>query len=255
LLVINLKEWMDRVGSDRRKSYPVEDVFCRTSVTVHEAVAIMLGYADGPISMRSLNRFPSDEEMEALRDIPYYVHEGWAEERESLEGECDSAEKAGLSEESINESREALERFELEVNEAKRWLCEIEDELGKGDASGLRLDNKRSNEHFTYITLWSLKEWAEEKNYAMDLFPLAVVGEHVPRLRAQEAAILKALKSKGYDPKMLPPYKKGESEVKREMYELLNGTKYFIGDSVFGKAWERMRKAGGLADAPTSSST
>lgn len=246
---------MDRVENVRRKSYPVEDVFCRTSVTVHEAVAIMLGYADGPISIRSLNRFPSDEEMEALRDIPYYVHDGWAEERESLEDARDNAEKAGLSEESIKESREALERFELEVNEAKRWLCEIEDELGKGDASGLRPDNKRSNEHFTYLTLWSLKEWAEEKNYAMDLFPLAVVGEHVPRLRAQEDAILKALKSKGYDQKMLPPYKKGESQVKLEMRELLKETKYFLCNSVFDKAWERMRKAGDLADAPKSSST
>jgi len=235
------------VESETRRTYPVEDSFSRTSVTVHEAVAIMLGYADGPIVMRSFNENPSDEELEALRSAPFYIDEGWREERESLEDACRRTGTEGSSQESIDKAAEALETFEREVSEAKRWLCEIEDELSKGEASALRLDTKHSHDHFPHITLWSLREWAQDKGYETRLVPVSRVGDATPKLRMQETVILETLESLGHDPKRMPPNSKGVSGVKSAVSKKIDGKEPFLGSTVFKKAWDRMLSTGDIA--------
>ena len=229
------------------RSRRIEYVLSRTSVTVHEAVAIMLGRADGPIEMRTTETKISDEEMEELGATPFFIDEGWDDEQDTLDEACYYAEKK-REPQAIIEATEALEKFEHEVSEVRRWLCEIEDEIAKGDAAALRLDKKTSSEHWPYITLWSLKEWADSKGYETGLFPSCRVGAEPPRQRAQEDAILEKLKSCGHDPKKMPPNTSGKPGVKNQIWRLLDKkNRYFHSFSVFEKAWERALAAGDIA--------
>lgn len=64
----------------------------------------------------------------------------------------------------------------------------------------------------------------------------------MPKLRAQEKAILDCLRSMGYDPKKLPKASNGKWDgVKAECKRKLMDSPLFRGKStVFDKAWDRM---------------
>ena len=72
------------MNSETRRTYPVEDTFSRTSVTVDEAVAIMLGYADGPIIVRSFNAYPYTQLQDLAVSCRFFEKvAGWAGLRRS----------------------------------------------------------------------------------------------------------------------------------------------------------------------------
>lgn len=239
MLVINLNEWMDRVESGRRKSYPVEDVSSRTSLTPDEAVAIMLGYMDGPFVARSFNENPSDEELEFLRGVEFDVNDWLTGRRDSLETEYLTAKEENLSEVSTNERREALEQGEYELLEATRRLGEIEKELENGETSVLKIDRQLSNDNSQYITLESLDDWAKKKSYGNRIFSLSGVRDRTPIIPAQDKVIFKALESLGYDPMSLPQSRNGFSGVRSKVKQVVARLSCFRSPSAFKHAWQR----------------
>jgi len=245
---------MDRVENGRRKSYLVEDAPFRTSVTADEAVAIMLGYLDGPFVARSLTEFPSDEELEFLREAELDINDWVAGRRDSLETEYLTAKEEKLSEDITTEMREALEQGEYEVLEAKRRLHEINDELKKGETSALRIDRQLSNDHSKYITLESLNEWAKNKRYGNHVFPLPSV-DNTPLGPAQDKAILKALESLGYDPTNLPQSPNGLSGVRLEVRKKVRLLSCFRAQYAFKHAWQRRVNANRAAGKESLSIT
>lgn len=70
----------------------------------------------------------------------------------------------------------------------------------------------------------------------------------LPRFAAQEASVLAAIESAGYDPRRLPRAGAGRPGVKSEIRCALKGTSLFVdGSTVFDKAWERLLARGDLA--------
>lgn len=211
---------MGRVENGRRKSYPVEDASSRTSVSLDEAIAIMLGYADGPMVARSFNENPSDEELECLRGLAFDIEEYLGDESD--------------------------------MSEVTRWRSEIEDEMNKGELSALRLDRTLSRHTAPYITMWSLKKWADTNGYKTRL--LAALGSQSgaqeekkekkgEKWPAQEAAVLKTIRDLGFDPVNLPERPDGEDWVKSEVRDVLeNKHPLFRGDTILDKAWVRLSR-------------
>lgn len=69
------------------------------------------------------------------------------------------------------------------------------------------------------------------------------------RQAAQEAVILEAILSLGHDPKALPAWQHHKGGVKAETRQALAKNPMFAGSKeVFKKAWQRLRKAGEIAE-------
>lgn len=71
----------------------------------------------------------------------------------------------------------------------------------------------------------------------------------------QEQKILQALRGLGYEPAALPPYKPGNGNwIKSEVWALLcdsrkqNERNFFVSETVFKKAWNRLRQAGKIRE-------
>ncbi len=65
---------------------------------------------------------------------------------------------------------------------------------------------------------------------------------------AQEDAILEEIHRLGHDPLNFPKNSPGKSGVKNEIRTALANNRLFIGDTVFDKAWERLRDKGAIVD-------
>lgn len=139
--------------------------FTRTSVTVDEAVAILLGRVDGPIWFRPLNDDLSQEEQDLHDSLAYSLQEDLENDKEQAESDLAEAEFDKMDECAVEARCEAVRKATADRALAKTYLCAIEDELSKGAMSALRVDVKRTNSHQTYITLTSFSAWAEEKKF------------------------------------------------------------------------------------------
>jgi hypothetical protein len=72
----------------------------------------------------------------------------------------------------------------------------------------------------------------------------------VSRSRAQEEAILKAIRDEGSEPKALPPFKRGRPWVKSRVWSVVAPmTQVFVSKGVFDDAWERLRSSGEIKEA------
>lgn len=78
-----------------------------------------------------------------------------------------------------------------------------------------------------------------------DVIPLVPV----PRSAAQNAAIVAALRERGYDPKALPVVAPGRAGVKAEIKKILVDSALFKSKKIFDKAWERLRAFNDICDA------
>jgi hypothetical protein len=77
--------------------------------------------------------------------------------------------------------------------------------------------------------------------------PQAATPKPVSRAAAQDAAILAAIADAGHNPLELPANKPGKPGVSSAVRKALKGNSLFVGSTVFGKAWERLSKAGDIA--------
>lgn len=73
---------------------------------------------------------------------------------------------------------------------------------------------------------------------------------HIPKLRLQEEVVLSTLKKLGYTPNALPRRVAGSDWVKTKVWEELSLRKDLFTSRSFAKSWERLRKAGDIAELP-----
>lgn len=147
-----------------RERVAVDSTFYRTSVTVDEAVMILMGWADGPIELSSTDGPLSPEEEDCFDSWRFSLRDRIEEDEATLENAWQDAREDKLPTEVIAEKREALRLFRLEVEQAKVCLCAVKDELNRKDASRLRPDTELSRPHLTYITCTSLDQWKNEED-------------------------------------------------------------------------------------------
>ncbi|MFY9182678.1 MAG: hypothetical protein WBK09_03275 [Limnohabitans sp.] len=98
-----------------------------------------------------------------------------------------------------------------------------------------------------------LARWVQEVG-ASSLYPFAGplaqsinTPKPMQRQRAQELAILEAIRQAGHDPLRLPMNKSGKPEIKAQVRKALNDDPMFAGTTVFKKAWERLSASGDIA--------
>jgi hypothetical protein len=151
----------------------MDTLFSRTSVTVDEAVANLLGTANGPIEFCSLNDDPSEEEEDLLNSLTFDLREDLEEQRDSLQSDYLEAKHDGLADEEIAKRFEALERCNEMIARANTYLCDINGELAKGKFSALQLDPEFAGSSDRYITVSSLAQWAADKYGISLLSPVA----------------------------------------------------------------------------------
>jgi hypothetical protein len=71
----------------------------------------------------------------------------------------------------------------------------------------------------------------------------------ISRRKSQQEAILSEIRSRGYDPKNLPPIVKGGRGIKREIWLLCETKKnIFQSNTVFKKAWQVLRDQGEIQE-------
>jgi hypothetical protein len=221
----------------------------RTSITIDEAVSILLGRSTGPIDFEPINVARGAES-----DVPVFcLRDTLEDERDVLAGEYEMAKYEKLPEHVIAEKHAALQRQEAVMEQADQCLCAIQDELNKGEQSVLKLDRALSNPVYQFITLHSFNEWRKSSAgeqpggvAATESGPASPKGtekkEPRKRLRDQEDAILAEIGSQGLDPMALPPIRPGHAGVKADIRESLMNSPLFEGTTTFDKAWERLAK-------------
>jgi len=234
--------------------------FTRTSVSIDEAVAMLLGWISGPVELRSNSDDPSEEKKAEIDAYYFDLDERIRDIREGLEAGLSCVEYEGPQTE-VERLRNELTRFSTTEAKAFAYRCAIEDELNKGVASTLHKDLSLSNQIGTYITLASFDQWAMG-HYGLsylavpDQSPRAASpldGTTTPkprtRFRDQEKAILACISTLGYDPKQLPKNRPGMPGVKKQVRDKFAGNPLFNGTTVFDNAWERLQNYDDLAYA------
>lgn len=142
----------------------------RTSVTVDEAVLILVDRADGPIVFRPSSEDASLEEHKEADSMRISLIEELEEERESLASDLAEAKFDKRDAADIESKRQALEHHDATIALANKYLCAIHDELNKGKDSALRVDLAQSTGAYREITLVSLDEWAKNNGFSRGIF-------------------------------------------------------------------------------------
>jgi hypothetical protein len=221
----------------------------RTSITIDEAISILLGWSTGPIDFEPINVARGAES-----DVPVFcLRDRLEDERDVLAGEYDMAIHENLPAHVIAEKRAALQHQEEVIEEANQYLCAIQNELNKGEQSVLKLDMALSNPVYRFITLHSFNEWRKSSAgeqpggvAATEAILASKKGpkKKEPRLIQQQNAILEEIRKQGLDPMALPPIRPGHAGVKADIRESLKNSPLFEGTTTFDKAWERLAKLG-----------
>ncbi len=137
---------------------PLDDFYV-TSISKDEAVQKLLGW--------QINCGPSgdlsDEEQEGAGNASVTVLDVFEDQRTDLENALFEAKHAELPDANIIAEKEAaLAEFDKKIDQAKRYLCAIDDELSEGNASALRFDKNRQGNAGPYITIHSFNEWVNK---------------------------------------------------------------------------------------------
>jgi len=237
----------------------VDEIFARTSVTLDEAVAILLGWVNGPIRFSPVSENPSDADLDELDSLTYSLQDDLTDRRDEFESALEEARNDRLPALVIEEKRASLAEFDQAKQKAAAYLCAIKDELNRGESSLLQLDRELSNSVYKFITMTSLDQWAKARYGKVILpqieQPAAAAVNPKPkqpvirrRMREQEEAILSKIEEQGYSAKSLPRKEPGKRGVKVAVREKLAGDPIFEAAKAFDKAWERLRYEGSIAD-------
>lgn len=144
-----------------------------TSCTKEEAIAKMLGWLRGAIRLSSdeinIHHITIDQ-MPFLPELYYSLEDHLSMFRESaLDQVAQAFEESTPSEQLQKEALDALLACEDLIIKASAYISALDDELLKGEASELRVDQvKTESTGEIYITLKSLDEWAR-KNYQISI--------------------------------------------------------------------------------------
>lgn len=220
----------------------------RTSITIDEAVSILLGRSTGPIDFE-----PMDGAEDAEANAPVFcLFETLEDELEVLTGEYEIAKYEKQPADVIAEKQAAVQHQEAVREQAYQHLCEINDELNKGEQSALKMDTALSNAACRFITLHSFNQWrassAGEQPVAVlptESVPPSTEGTEQKVVRdkgiRQGKAILAEIKKQGFDPKAMPPSHSGRRGVKAAVRAALKDPSLFKGSKMFDRAWQKLR--------------
>jgi hypothetical protein len=236
----------------------------RTSITVDEAVAILLGQADRPIEIESARDFEAGESAEeAEENRPVFDLDVLEDECDVAEGEYDLARHEGAPARVIAEKQNAFVQKKQILEKAYDYLCAIDDELNKGERSLLRLDVHRTNPAYRYITLHSFMDWTRRENAAEHLS----AAERAPRsadrnvgegsesrsrdkMERQWKAIIAAIKELREVPTAMTEEGKGLPGMRSRVWHIVKKQKELFGThKTFENAWSAALREGIIAYA------
>lgn len=134
----------------------------QTCCSRDEAVEYLLGWSKNGVLRKDL--VPDNARPEELELYDFSWRTLLSEERESAEAAYSNALVERLADDIITEKLIILKRCDVQIEKAHRFLCDIDDELAKREASKLRLDSYDiENQKSPHITIASLSDWAVEK--------------------------------------------------------------------------------------------
>lgn len=136
----------------------------QTCCSRDEAVEYLLGWSKNGVLRKDL--VPDNARPEELELYDFSWRTLLSEERESAEAAYSNALVESLADDIITEKLIILQRCDVQIEKAHRFLCDIDDELAKGQLSELRLSTFEPKS--TNITISSLVVWAKEK-YDIDI--------------------------------------------------------------------------------------
>lgn len=254
----------------------MEELFSRTSVTIDEAVGILIGWLRGPFNANIvIDEYTNETEYSA-----FYLAEALRDTDDLLESEYAEAIYDRLPAADIEKKLIAIQEHRTLCKKAKKYLCDIKDELTKGKQSALRYYGNIEDRCAIEITLSSLNEWTNTK-YSLDILSpnrLSIREQEInlakkdttilspdtkvtindidasqeksnqQKLLRQEEVILHAIKDLGHNPKSIPKNTGGRPGFKSTVRHHLKGNDLFVGRTVFDKAWERLRKNEAITD-------
>ena len=139
----------------------------QTYCSRNEAVEYLLGRLK--VGVLRKNLIPDDARPEELEFYDFSWQTLMIEERESADAAYTNALIEALADDVIAEALAKLKHCDSQINKAHRFLCDIDDELAKGQVSELRLDRVSMVEPTSpNITISSLAVWAKDK-YGIDI--------------------------------------------------------------------------------------
>ena len=134
----------------------------QTCCSRDEAVEYLLGWSKNGVLRKDL--VPDNARPEELELYVFSWRTLLVEEREAAEAAYSNALVERLADDIITEKLITLQRCDVQIEKAHRFLCDIDDELAKREASKLRLDiYDIENQKSPHITIASLSDWAIEK--------------------------------------------------------------------------------------------
>ncbi len=139
----------------------------RTSCSRDEATAILLGrrFYDPIYPDHNPEGDPTEVQEQFMEWLDLSVFEQLIDERDRILMELDNATKA-KDKERIAACDARIVGCDETIRRAKLILCDIDDELAKGQESALRIDHNASEEAGqVQITLSSLKAWSVGRDY------------------------------------------------------------------------------------------
>lgn len=142
----------------------------------------------------------------------------------------------------------------VEMQAAQGRTAEELDAAGAGDVRFLTwLRTPMADFDRQTFTREVLARWVQEVGKS-SLYPFAgplAQSTNTPRpmqaQRAQELAILEAIRQAGHDPLRLPRNEPGKPGIRSQVRKALNVDPMFNGTTVFKKAWERLSEYGDIA--------
>lgn len=153
-----------------------------TSCTADQAVALLLGRRswDPIYHDKNPDADPTEVHEQFMEWLDVSIFEDLMEERDGLLMELDDA-LEGKNAGKITACRERIVKCDDTIRRAKMILCDIDDELAKGAESRLRKNQAATDKSGQVnLTLSSLKEWAEDRNYLATAIEVSPVQDAPP---------------------------------------------------------------------------
>ena len=131
----------------------------RTSVSIDEAVGIMIGWLNGPVEFMSREDNPSEDELLGLEGLIYDLREDLQEALEIMQSASDEEKLDEASPDVLQQSLDKIEKHKRLMKLADDYFCLVDVELGKNEPA-LSVDASRSNSLVTYVNRSSFTLWA-----------------------------------------------------------------------------------------------
>lgn len=143
-------------------------LYSRTSVTIDEAIANLLGLIDGPVQYQCREDVASAVELAEFEALSYDLNEDLQDDYEYHQAALAEARHDNAHANFISDLSARVATAKKYIDLANRCRCAIDDELLRPTPT-LLVDSRLSTSHTTYVTLESLLRWAAANPTIADL--------------------------------------------------------------------------------------